>query len=97
MEAFRLTRADEIIRGGPVDVPSERLAEAIRVGVGRPGRRGHPAGFLENIARRYRDLRLLGERAPVATIVTEAGVSRNAAAGWIKRARERGLITARKP
>lgn len=94
---YWLTQADEIVRAGPIEVPSERLAEAIKANVGRPGRKGHPAGFLEKVARRYRDLRLRGERAPVATIATEAGVSRNTAAGWIKQARQRGLLTPRTP
>lgn len=91
--AHWMTAADEIVRTGMPPVPTDRLAEAIRAGAGRPGRRGHPDSFFENVARRYRELRLDGHRAPVATIAGEAGVSRNTAAGWVKRARERGLLS----
>ncbi len=90
---YWLTCADEVVRAGPMEVPDDRLAEAIKASVGRPGRRGHPAGFHEKVARRYRDLRLRGERAPVAAIAAEAGVSRNTAAGWIKQARQRGFLS----
>jgi hypothetical protein len=87
-----LTNADEVHRSGPPPVPSAKLSHAIKAAAGRPGRGGHHPEFFENVARRYRDLRLGGDRAPVTTIAVEAGVPRNTAAGWVKRARERGLL-----
>jgi hypothetical protein len=89
-----ITAADEYVRSGSVEDPraSEALSGAIGAVVGRPGRRGHDPHFLEAIAHEYRRLRAAGERAPVATIANAKGVSRNTAAGWIKQARQRGLL-----
>ena len=64
----------------------------------RPGRRGHDPGFLPSVVRRYDQLRRDGDRAPVQTIAAEHHVSRNTAAGWVKQAREKGLLPkARRP
>lgn len=58
----------------------------------RPGRRGHEHAFYERIARRYVELRSQGERAPTKRIANEEFVSRDTAAGWIRRARELQLL-----
>lgn len=91
-----LIAADELVRSGTIEdeQAGSRQAEAVASVVGRPGRRGHPPGFLEAIAGRYRQLRAEGESAPVKRIAEERAVSRNTAAGWIKQARDRGLLRA---
>lgn len=90
-----LTAADAFARAkdiAPMDA-------AIRATKGkRPGRRGHDDAFLPAVARRYVDLRCEGVRAPVRQIADEDQVSRNTAAGWVKQAREQGLLPpARRP
>ena len=89
-----LIAGDEFVRAGSIEDrdAGKRQTEAIASVVGRPGRRGHPPAFLEAIAGRYRQLRAEGDSAPVKRIAEERAVSRNTAAGWIKQARERGLL-----
>lgn len=89
-----LIAAQEYVRSGSIedDAASKRQSDAVGAVVRRPGRRGHPPAFLEAIAGRYRQLRLEGDAAPVKHIAEERAVSRNTAAGWIKQARERGLL-----
>ena len=86
-----LTAADAYARTkGQVTEP---LAKAIGAAQGRrPGRRGHDGSFLPAIAARYVELRSQGSRAPVKAIADEHQVSRNTAAGWIKQARDKGLL-----
>jgi hypothetical protein len=59
---------------------------------GRPGRAGHGNTFYSDVARRYLELRDAGSRKATQTIADEAGVPRNTAAGWIRRAREKGFL-----
>lgn len=58
----------------------------------RPGRAGHGDAFYRDVARRYRDLQGADSAKPTQTIAEEAGVSRNTAAGWVRRAREQGFL-----
>ena len=58
----------------------------------RPGRKGHPPEFYEEVAKRYLELRVAGARNPTARIASERVYSRNTVAGWVKRARELGYL-----
>ena len=58
----------------------------------RPGRAGHGDAFHREVARRARELWDAGSRKATQTIAEEAGVSRNTAAGWVRRAREKGFL-----
>ena len=92
-----LTAADDYVRRSDPDL--ELFGDAVGASQpGKPGRRGHDADFLPAIARRYADLRANGNRSPVKTIGDEHHVSRNTAAGWVKQARQKGLLPkARRP
>jgi hypothetical protein len=58
----------------------------------RPGRKGHPREFYEEVAGRYLELRRRGERAPTKKIAEERQYSRNTVAGWVRKARQLGLL-----
>ncbi len=58
----------------------------------RPGRKGHPSEFYEQLATRYKELRTKGERSPTRAIAQEMHYSRNTVAGWVKRARALGYL-----
>ena len=60
--------------------------------VRRPGRGGHPPSHYQEIADRYKDLRLQGVRSPVRQIAAERRARPNTVAGWIRRARELGML-----
>jgi hypothetical protein len=98
-----LTVADAIARDA--DAAPAKVTRAIYEEHGaplpsgkRPGRKGRPPEFYEQIATRYKELRAAGERSPTKAIVEELRrsqnewVSRNTVAGWIKRARELGYL-----
>jgi hypothetical protein len=91
-----LTAADAYARRRSTDELGEAIRQANRAAA-RPGRRGHPPSFFAGVAKRYDELRGDGERAPVAVIATEQKVSRNTAAGWVKRCRELGLLPPARP
>lgn len=59
----------------------------------RPGRKGHPPEFYQEIANRYQELRRSGVRSPTKTIAEQMRYSRDTVAGWVRRARELGLLT----
>jgi hypothetical protein len=63
----------------------------------RPGRRGHPPEFYEEIASHYRELYRAGDRQPTKSIATAENVSRGTAAGWVGEARRRGLLGKARP
>jgi hypothetical protein len=56
----------------------------------RPGRAGHSDAFYGYVARRY--LELAGDSAPTKALAAEYDVHRNTAAGWVRRAREKGFL-----
>ena len=58
----------------------------------RPGRAGHPDKFYAGVARDYTALRQQGSLRPTADLAKQRGVSRNTMAGWVRRARERGML-----
>jgi hypothetical protein len=58
----------------------------------RPGRAGHPNRFYAEIARDYTALRQQGSLRPTADLAKQRRVSRDTMAGWVRRARERGLL-----
>ena len=58
----------------------------------RPGRKGHPPEFYEEVAKSYLELRVAGVRNPTARIAIERVYSRNTVAGWDTRARELGNL-----
>jgi hypothetical protein len=60
--------------------------------VKRPGRRGHGEQHYQEVAKRYRELRLEGSISPTQDIAAERCVSRNTAAGWVRTARQRGFL-----
>ena len=68
-----------------------------RVCTCRPGRRGHPDSFYEQIAREYLSLRASGRTNPTAEIAKAHYVSRNTAAGWVSGARKRGNLPPGRP
>jgi hypothetical protein len=63
----------------------------------RPGRRGHPDEHYEEIAARYTAMVLQGERYPTKRLSEHYHVSRSTAAGWVRGARERGLLERARP
>lgn len=68
----------------------------------RPGRAGHGRDFYEVLAERYSALAAEGVRNPVQTLTDEAAdrgehISRDTVAGWVKRARELGLLPPGRP
>jgi hypothetical protein len=58
----------------------------------KPGRRGHPDEHYQDIAALYTKFRKQGLHNPTAGIATEYHVERSTAAGWVRRARERGHL-----
>lgn len=63
----------------------------------RPGRGGHPIEFYEVLAKQYSGLVATGVKNPVQALTDEAAargehVSRDTVAGWVKRARQLGLL-----
>jgi hypothetical protein len=58
----------------------------------KPGRKGHPASFYEEIAARYRELLAEGYTDPTRRISEERQYSRNTVAGWIRKARQLGYL-----
>jgi hypothetical protein len=59
----------------------------------RPGRRGHDESHYAKVAERYKQLVIEdGARDPGAQIAKEYDKSRNTVAGWIRIARQRGLL-----
>jgi len=58
----------------------------------RPGRGGHSDRFYAEIARDYTALRKTGSLKPTAELAQQRDVSRNTMAGWVRRARQRGLL-----
>lgn len=58
----------------------------------RPGPIGRGDEFYLGIAKRYRELRAAGVVNPTATIADQEGYSRSAAAGWVRKARQRGYL-----
>jgi hypothetical protein len=63
----------------------------------RPGRRGHTTAHYQEIAARYTQLLAEGVRSPTLRISRERHVSRDTAAGWVRGARDRGLLPPAKP
>lgn len=63
----------------------------------RPGRKGHPVDHYPDIAARYLELVDNGSRNPTHTIASENYVTRNTAAGWIRKCRQLGLIPPGRP
>lgn len=59
----------------------------------RPGRKGHPPEFYQEIANHYQELRRSGVRSPTKTIAEQMHYSRDTVAGWVRRARELGFLT----
>lgn len=57
----------------------------------RPGRHGHGQDFYKEVADRWRELVLSGDKAPARTIATERNFSVNTVNGWLRRARQIGL------
>jgi hypothetical protein len=58
----------------------------------RPGRKGHPLEFYEEVARRYVQLRAEGATNPTQRIAKERHFSRDTVAGWVRRARQLGYL-----
>ena len=58
----------------------------------RPGRAGRGDAFYAGIARDYMALRQEGSLKPTAELAKRLEVSRNTMAGWVRRARQRGLL-----
>lgn len=66
-------------------------------GKSRPGRRGYPAAFYEQIAVEYRELLQAGSTRPTHDIAKAHNVSRHTAAGWVRGCRDRGLLPPARP
>lgn len=58
----------------------------------RPGRGGHPEGFYERIAARYRALEMSGEPHPTKRIAEQDQYSPHTVSGWIRRCRKLGML-----
>ncbi len=65
--------------------------------VRRPGRRGHPESHYRKVAQRYIELRAAGVTNPTKTIAREWNYNRNTVAGWVRTARQRGLLRPARP
>ncbi len=62
-----------------------------------PGRVGYPDEHWQAVADGYQEFLTKGERAPTALIGELWGVSRNTAAGWIRKCRQLGLLPPARP
>lgn len=58
----------------------------------RPGRPGHGREHYQRVASRYVQLLKEGNRKPVQTMAAEMDYSRDTVAGWVRRARQLGLL-----
>lgn len=57
-----------------------------------PGRPPISPAHYQHVADRYRELVRQGDKAPVTQIAKDSVVSRNTAASWVSRARQRGFL-----
>ncbi len=75
-----------------------RIGEAIAKALGeeqplrRPGVKGHGDDFYRQIAQLYTSFVEAGQRSPTALVGEAFGRSRNTAAGWIRKARDKGFL-----